>query len=51
MRSVLLSLRAPDSAGVGTTPLAYLGPGDIVEMGIENLGVQQQVALPVFQNK
>jgi hypothetical protein len=41
----------------GMIPPTYLRPGDIVEIGIigiigiEGLGIQQQVVLPAFENK
>ena len=36
----------PAGVGAGMTPPAYLKPGDVVEIGIENLGVQKQIVLP-----
>lgn len=36
----------PAGVGAGMTPPTYLRPGDIVEIGIEGLGVQHQVVLP-----
>jgi hypothetical protein len=31
------------------TPPTYLKPGDVVEIGIEGLGVQKQIVLPALE--
>jgi len=38
----VLSTGTPPGVGMGQTPEAYLKAGDIMELGIESLGVQRQ---------
>ncbi len=38
----------PAGVGAGMTPPTYLKPGDVVEIGIEGLGVQKQIVLPAL---
>ncbi len=40
----VISTGTPPGVGMGQTPETYLKPGDIVELGIEGLGSQRQVA-------
>ena len=39
----------PAGVGAGMTPPTYLKPGDVVEIGIEGLGVQKQIVLPALE--
>lgn len=41
----VISTGTPSGVGLGLKPPRYLKPGDIVELGIENLGVQRQTAV------
>ncbi|GAA4415192.1 fumarylacetoacetate hydrolase family protein [Nibrella viscosa] len=41
----VISTGTPSGVGLGLKPPRYLKPGDIVELGIENLGVQRQKAV------
>lgn len=38
----VISTGTPPGVGLGMTPPTYLKPGDVVELGIEGLGVQKQ---------
>lgn len=40
----IISTGTPAGVGLGMTPPMYLRPGDIIELGIDNLGKQRQVA-------
>lgn len=40
----VISTGTPAGVGMGLTPPTYLKPGDIVELGIDGLGTQKQVA-------
>ncbi len=40
----IISTGTPAGVGMGLKPPTYLKPGDIVELGIDGLGTQQQVA-------
>jgi 2-keto-4-pentenoate hydratase/2-oxohepta-3-ene-1,7-dioic acid hydratase in catechol pathway len=40
----IISTGTPSGVGLGLTPPSYLKPGDVVELGIEGLGVSRQVA-------
>jgi 2-keto-4-pentenoate hydratase/2-oxohepta-3-ene-1,7-dioic acid hydratase in catechol pathway len=40
----VISTGTPAGVGMGLTPPTYLKPGDIVELGIDGLGEQKQVA-------
>lgn len=40
----LISTGTPAGVGFGFDPPQYLKPGDVIELGIDGLGVQQQVA-------
>lgn len=40
----LISTGTPAGVGFGFNPPQYLKPGDVIELGIDGLGVQQQVA-------
>jgi 2-keto-4-pentenoate hydratase/2-oxohepta-3-ene-1,7-dioic acid hydratase in catechol pathway len=39
----IISTGTPFGVGLGLTPPKYLKPGDVVELGIEGLGVSKQV--------
>lgn len=39
----LISMGTPAGVGHGAKPPRYLQPGDVVEMGIERLGIQRHV--------
>ena len=41
----VISTGTPHGVGLGMTPPVYLKPGDVVELGIEGLGEQRQVAV------
>ncbi len=41
----VVSTGTPAGVGLGFKPPVYLKPGDIVELGIENLGTQKQLAV------
>ncbi len=41
----VISTGTPAGVGLGFKPPRYLKPGDVVELGIEGLGVQRQVAV------
>ncbi|MFT4712141.1 MAG: 2-keto-4-pentenoate hydratase/2-oxohepta-3-ene-1,7-dioic acid hydratase in catechol pathway [Candidatus Azotimanducaceae bacterium] len=41
----------PAGVGAGMTPPTYLRAEGVVEIGIEGLGVQQQIVLPAFDHK
>ncbi|MFN3380691.1 MAG: fumarylacetoacetate hydrolase family protein, partial [Runella zeae] len=41
----VISTGTPFGVGLGFKPPRYLNPGDVVELGIENLGTQRQVAV------
>jgi ureidoglycolate lyase len=38
----VISTGTPPGVGLGQTPEVYLKPGDVMELGIEGLGVQRQ---------
>jgi 2,4-didehydro-3-deoxy-L-rhamnonate hydrolase len=40
----IISTGTPEGVGLGMKPPVYLKPGDVVELGIEGLGTQSQVA-------
>lgn len=40
----VISTGTPAGVGLGFKPPRYLNPGDVVELGIENLGEQKQIA-------
>jgi 2,4-diketo-3-deoxy-L-fuconate hydrolase len=40
----VISTGTPEGVGLGMKPPVYLKPGDVVELGIEGLGEQRQVA-------
>jgi 2,4-didehydro-3-deoxy-L-rhamnonate hydrolase len=40
----VISTGTPAGVGLGFTPPIYLKPGDVVELGIEKLGTQKQIA-------
>jgi 2,4-diketo-3-deoxy-L-fuconate hydrolase len=40
----VISTGTPAGVGMGLNPPTYLKPGDVVELGIEGLGSQRQVA-------
>ena len=44
----LISTGTPPGVGMGQSPPVYLSPGDVMELGVEGLGVQKQhvVAAP-----
>lgn len=42
----VISTGTPAGVGLGFKPPIYLKPGDVIELGIEGLGVQKQVAKP-----
>lgn len=42
----IISTGTPPGVGLGQTPPTYLNPGDIIKLGIEGLGQQQQVVVP-----
>ena len=39
---VLINTGTPPGVGMGFTPLIWLQPGNVMELGIEGLGVQRQ---------
>ncbi|MEK1866412.1 MAG: fumarylacetoacetate hydrolase family protein, partial [Ensifer adhaerens] len=39
----LICTGTPPGVGMGKKPPRYLGPGDVVELGIDGLGRQRQV--------
>lgn len=41
----IVSTGTPEGVGLGMEPPRYLKPGDIVELGIEGLGIQRQEAM------
>jgi 2-keto-4-pentenoate hydratase/2-oxohepta-3-ene-1,7-dioic acid hydratase in catechol pathway len=41
----VISTGTPAGVGLGFKPPKYLKPGDVVELGIENLGIQRQTAI------
>jgi 2-keto-4-pentenoate hydratase/2-oxohepta-3-ene-1,7-dioic acid hydratase in catechol pathway len=41
----VISTGTPEGVGLGMKPPRYLVPGDVVELGIEGLGTQKQVAV------
>jgi 2-keto-4-pentenoate hydratase/2-oxohepta-3-ene-1,7-dioic acid hydratase in catechol pathway len=41
----VISTGTPSGVGLGLKPPRYLNPGDVVELGIENLGDQRQLAV------
>ena len=41
----IISTGTPEGVGLGMKPPVYLKPGDVVELGIEGLGTQSQVAV------
>lgn len=41
----VISTGTPFGVGLGFKPPRYLKPGDVIELGIDNLGVQRQVAV------
>ena len=42
----VISTGTPFGVGLGLTPPKYLKSGDIIELGIEHLGVSRQVCKP-----
>ncbi|TAK42060.1 MAG: FAA hydrolase family protein [Saprospiraceae bacterium] len=42
----LISTGTPSGVGLGFTPPKYLKPGDVIELGIDRLGIQRQVVVP-----
>lgn len=42
----IISSGTPPGVGLGQTPPTYLKPGDIMKLGIEGLGSQQQTVIP-----
>ena len=40
----VISTGTPAGVGLGFNPPQYLKPGDIIELGIDGLGTQRQVA-------
>lgn len=42
----VISTGTPAGVGLGQKPPRYIKPGDVVELGIDGLGVQKQVARP-----
>jgi 2,4-diketo-3-deoxy-L-fuconate hydrolase len=42
----IISTGTPFGVGLGLTPPVYLKAGDVVELGIDQLGTQKQVAVP-----
>jgi 2,4-didehydro-3-deoxy-L-rhamnonate hydrolase len=40
----VISTGTPAGVGMGLTPPTYLNAGDVVELGIDGLGEQKQVA-------
>lgn len=42
----VISTGTPAGVGLGFKPPVYLKPGDVIELGIEGLGTQRQVAKP-----
>src|SRR5919107_187021 len=43
---VVIDTGTPPGVALGMTPPAWLQPGDVVELGIDGLGVQRQQILP-----
>ncbi|MBK8566383.1 MAG: fumarylacetoacetate hydrolase family protein [Saprospiraceae bacterium] len=41
----VISTGTPAGVGLGLTPPRYLQPGDVIELGIDGLGIQQQDAI------
>lgn len=41
----LINTGTPPGVGMGKVPVQYLRPGDVVELGIEGLGMQRQVVV------
>ncbi len=41
----VISTGTPAGVGMGMKPPLYLKPGDVIELGIDNLGTQRQVAM------
>ncbi|WP_424988613.1 fumarylacetoacetate hydrolase family protein [Microbulbifer sp. S227A] len=41
----IISTGTPPGVGMGQTPPSYLKPGDVMELGIQGLGVQRQVTV------
>ena len=41
----IITTGTPEGVGLGMTPQLYLKPGDVVKLGIEGLGEQQQTAV------
>lgn len=41
----VISTGTPFGVGLGFKPPRYLKPGDVIELGIDNLGIQRQVAV------
>jgi 2,4-diketo-3-deoxy-L-fuconate hydrolase len=42
----LVNTGTPPGVGMGFTPPIWLQPGDVIELGIDNLGTQRQVVAP-----
>ena len=42
----IISTGTPPGVGLGMTPPVYLKPGDIVTLGIEGLGEDNQTVIP-----
>ena len=42
----VIATGTPEGVGLGRKPPVFLKPGDVVELGIEKLGEQKQVAVP-----
>jgi 2-keto-4-pentenoate hydratase/2-oxohepta-3-ene-1,7-dioic acid hydratase in catechol pathway len=41
----VISTGTPFGVGLGFKPPRYLKPGDVIELGIDHLGIQRQVAV------
>ncbi len=41
----VIATGTPSGVGLGLKPPRYLKPGDVVELGIENIGIQKQLAV------
>jgi 2-keto-4-pentenoate hydratase/2-oxohepta-3-ene-1,7-dioic acid hydratase in catechol pathway len=41
----LIATGTPEGVGLGHKPPIFLKPGDVVELGIENIGTQKQTAV------
>ena len=41
----VISTGTPAGVGLGFNPPQYLKPGDVIELGIDGLGTQRQIAV------